>query len=158
MLTRVVTFIIMFGFWLVFSGIFDAYHMTLGAICSALVALVSHDLLFKDISGGEKLKQAWRLILYLPWLIYQVILANLHVVRMVLQPSKIHPQIIEIDAKLKSEISKVTFANSITLTPGTITMDIDGNKFYVHALSQKVADDLLTGEMEDRVAHVYYEK
>ena len=77
---------------------------------------------------------------------------------LVVQPSKIHPQVIEIDSKLKSEISKVTFANSITLTPGTITMEIEDEKFYVHALSQKVADDLLTGEMEDRVAHVFDEK
>ena len=51
----------------------------------------------------------------------------------------------------------VTLANSITLTPGTITMDIIDEEFYVHALSKKVADDLLTGEMEARVAYIYLE-
>ncbi|MBW2194327.1 MAG: Na+/H+ antiporter subunit E [Deltaproteobacteria bacterium] len=50
-----------------------------------------------------------------------------------------------------------TLANSITLTPGTITMDIKDGVFYVHAVSQKVADDLNAGEMEDRVAHIFME-
>jgi multicomponent Na+:H+ antiporter subunit E len=51
----------------------------------------------------------------------------------------------------------VTLGNSITLTPGTITMDIVDGEFFVHALSKKVADDLLGGEMERRVAHVFME-
>ena len=52
---------------------------------------------------------------------------------------------------------KTTLANSITLTPGTITMDIRDGEFMIHALNEKVARDLDTGEMEDRVAHVYME-
>jgi multicomponent Na+:H+ antiporter subunit E len=51
----------------------------------------------------------------------------------------------------------VTLANSITLTPGTITMDIKDGVFYVHAVSQKVADELNAGDMEDRVAHIFME-
>jgi multicomponent Na+:H+ antiporter subunit E len=69
----------------------------------------------------------------------------------------INPQLIRFKVKIKKDISKVTYANSITLTPGTITADIKGDEFYVHALSQPVADDLLTGEMERRVAHVFAE-
>ena len=86
-----------------------------------------------------------------------MILANLHVAKLVLAPSGIDPQLVKVKSKLKSDISMVTFANSITLTPGTITMDIDDGEFYVHALSQKVADDLLSGDMENRVAHVFFE-
>ena len=59
--------------------------------------------------------------------------------------------------KLESDISFVTLANSITLTPGTITMEIDEGEFVIHALSRKVADDLNTGEMEDRIAHIFME-
>jgi len=51
----------------------------------------------------------------------------------------------------------VALANSITLTPGTITMNIHDGEFYVHALDQKVADDLGSGEMEDRIAHIFME-
>jgi multicomponent Na+:H+ antiporter subunit E len=69
----------------------------------------------------------------------------------------VKPQIIRFKTKLESDISWVTLANSITLTPGTITMDIQDGEFFVHALDKKVADDLHAGEMEDRIAHVYME-
>jgi multicomponent Na+:H+ antiporter subunit E len=69
----------------------------------------------------------------------------------------IDPRIIRFKTKLESDISWVTLANSITLTPGTITMDIKDGEFFVHALDKKVADDLHAGEMEDRVAHVFME-
>jgi multicomponent Na+:H+ antiporter subunit E len=69
----------------------------------------------------------------------------------------IDPKIIRFKTKLESDMSMVALANSITLTPGTITMDIEEREFIVHALSKKVADDLNTGEMEDRIAHIFME-
>ncbi|MBW2265550.1 MAG: Na+/H+ antiporter subunit E, partial [Deltaproteobacteria bacterium] len=66
-------------------------------------------------------------------------------------------RVIKFKTKLETDISMLTLANSITLTPGTITMDIKDGVFYVHAVSQKVADDLNAGEMEDRVAHIFME-
>jgi multicomponent Na+:H+ antiporter subunit E len=70
----------------------------------------------------------------------------------------IDPKIIRYKTKLKNDIALVTFANSITLTPGTITADISNGEYIVHALSRKVADDLMTGEMEDKVAHIFEEE
>ena len=64
---------------------------------------------------------------------------------------------IRFKTRLTSDIALVSLANSITLTPGTITMDIANGEFVVHAVSDKVANDLLTGEMERRVAHVFVE-
>lgn len=58
---------------------------------------------------------------------------------------------------MESDISLVALANSITLTPGTITIDIKDGVYYVHAISKKVAEDLMTGEMEDRIAHIFME-
>jgi len=85
-------------------------------------------------------------------------LANIHVAALALNPKMpIDPKIITFKTKLESDVSWVTLANSITLTPGTVTVDIKDGVFYVHALSKKVADDLNTGEMEDRVAHIYME-
>lgn len=69
----------------------------------------------------------------------------------------INPQIVKFKSKLETDISFVTLANSITLTPGTITMDIKDGIIYIHALSEKVADELNAGEMEDRVAHIFME-
>ncbi len=154
---RAIVFLILFGFWLVFSGYYDRFHISLGVICAGLVAFFSYDLLLPDLRSPHKLLKAGRFLRYLPWLAYQVLLANLHVVYLVFYPSKIRPQIVRFKTTLTSDLAKVSLGNFITLTPGTITMDIADGEFYVHALSDKVAKDLLTGEMERRVAHVFLE-
>ncbi len=156
-LRRLAVFAILFAFWLLLSGHYDLFHLSLGLICSLLVAFVSADLLIENIGGSHRIKKTRRFIFYVPWLIYQIVLANFHVAYLILKPSAIDPRIIRFKTKLKTEFSMVTLGNSITLTPGTITMDIVDGEFYVHALSKKVADDLLGGEMERRVAHVFLE-
>lgn len=160
--TRVQNFVgtafILFGFWALLSGKFDAFHLTLGAVCSTLAAYLFHDLLFVNVRVGDMRTVAWRFINYIPWLLKQILLANIHVASLVLRPRMpINPQIVTFKSKLETDISSVTLANSITLTPGTITIDIRDGVFYVHALSQKVADELNAGEMEDRVAHTFME-
>jgi multicomponent Na+:H+ antiporter subunit E len=155
----IATFIILFVFWMVMAGKFDLFHASLGVISCLIVTYLSGDLLFKESRKGRG-KEVFLFILYIPWLIYQIILANLHVARLALSPRMselINPQLIRFKVNLKSDISKVAFANSITLTPGTITADIEGDEFHVHGLSQPVVDDLLSGEMEQRVAHVFSE-
>jgi multicomponent Na+:H+ antiporter subunit E len=152
------TAFILFAFWMLLSGHFDAFHLTLGAICCGLVAYLFHDLLFANVRVGDMRIVVARFISYIPWLIKQIVLSNLHVASVVLRyRMPIDPQIVTFKTKLETDISSVTLANSITLTPGTITMDIRDGVFYVHALDQKVADDLNAGEMEDRVAHIFME-
>ena len=154
----VATFVILFGFWTVLSGIFDLFHLTLGVICSLIISILTHDLLFANVRVGDIKLTIIRFIRYLPWLIYQIFVSNFYVAYLVLSPKMpISPQIIRFKTKLESDISWVVLANSITLTPGTITIDIKDGEFYVHALAKKVADDLNTGEMEDRVAHIFME-
>ena len=154
---RVAVFFVLLGFWLIFSGHFDTFHISLGVVCAALVSFFSYDLFFPALSSSRKLLKAWRFLQYIPWLLYQVLLANLHVVYLVLFPDEIRPQLIRFKTTLTSDLAKVTLGNSITLTPGTMTMDIADSEFSVHALSDKVAKDLLSGEMERRVAHVFLE-
>lgn len=156
------TFIILFGFWIFLSGHFDLFHLSLGIFSSALVSLVSGDLFFpRRTLQKNHLFQILRFLQYLPWLLYQILLANLHVALLVLHPrmmEKIDPHILRFKIRLKSDLSLTTFANSITLTPGTITLLIHEGHFYVHAIDQKVADDLLTGEMEQKVIQIYQEE
>lgn len=154
-----VLFSILFLHWIIWSGKFDAFHLSLGVISCALVTFMSHDLYFKRKKVSSKiLVEAVRFIKYVPWLFYQIVLSNIHVASLVLSPSMpIDPKMIRYKTRLKSDISLATFANSITLTPGTITADIHEGEFYVHALSKKVADDLMTGEMEDKVAYIFEE-
>jgi len=156
----IITFIILFTCWIIWSGVFDAWHLSLGIISCSIVTYISSDLLFKrEKFRGKDRVEVGRFILYMPWLMYQIILSNFHVAKVVLSPRMpIQPSLITFPTKLKKGISLLAFANSITLTPGTITADIRGGGYYVvHALDRKVADDLLTGEMENRVAHVFEE-
>lgn len=155
----IVTFLILFLNWVIWSGLLDAFHLSLGVICCLLVTFMSHDFLFKRKEfTGKDITEAFRFIMYIPWLIYQIILSNIHVAKIVLSPKMpIDPEVVSYKFKLKKDISIATFANSITLTPGTITAEIVDGEFLVHCLDKKVADDLFTGEMEDRIAHVFME-
>jgi multicomponent Na+:H+ antiporter subunit E len=156
----VLTFVLMFATWLVFSGRFDAFHLVLGIISCGIVAFLSGDLLF-SVQPDRQLPFVWlRFAGYIPWLLYQIFLANLHVMYLVLHPRMrdlIDPQIIEFDSKLSSDVARATFANSITLTPGTITVHVTAaGKFSVHCIDAESGKPL-PGKMEARIAKIFGE-
>jgi multicomponent Na+:H+ antiporter subunit E len=155
------TFLIMTVIWILLSGKFDTFHLSLGMISCAIVAYISGDLLFES-PQITRLPGAWlRFVRYIPWLFYQVFMANLHVLYLTFHPRMhdlINPKIINFKSKLYSDISLVTFANSITLTPGTITVYVSGDgEFHVHAIDDQSAESL-PGEMEARVAKAFGEE
>lgn len=153
MKAKFATFVIMLAFWVIMSGMFDAFHFSLGVISCALVAHFSHSLLFPD-KGGPWLRELGGILLYLPYLFWQIILANFQVAYIVLHPRMIElidPHIFRFTTSLKRPISKVTLAQSITLTPGTITVNIYEDQIAVYALTREAAD-ALPGEMEKKVA------
>ncbi len=156
----IVTFIIMIGFWLIFSGKFDLFHLSLGVISCLLVTFFSSDLLFP--SGLEtNFLACWiRFAWYVPWLIYQILLANLYLLRLSFHPrlmELIDPHIIEFDSRLESDISRTTFANSITLTPGTITVHVSVmGRFTVHCIDAHSGEPL-PGEMERQIVRIFKE-
>ena len=157
----ILTFIIMCGTWVLLSGKFDAFHLSLGVISCALVAYFSSDFLFSSPKPRVVLSQWVRFATYIPWLMVEIAKANLHVMKLVLHPrgmDMIDPHIVKFRSKLKSDLALVTFANSITLTPGTITVSVslDGD-FKVHAID-KASGDPLPGEMEQRIAKAFGEE
>ncbi len=156
----ILTFLIMACFWVIFSGKFDSFHLSFGFVSCLIVSFLSSDLLFPS-----KLKPAliicWlRFVGYVPWLLYQILLANIHVFYLSLHPRMmelIDPQIIVFESRLKSDISRTTFANSITLTPGTITVNVTTRgKFAVHCIN-KQSGLPLPGVMEAKIAKVFKE-
>ena len=157
----VLTFFILFAVWVLFSGRFDSFHLTLGIIACALVSYFSADLLFAAPPSGRGVRTTLLFIFsYLPWLLYQIVLANLHVTYLVFHPRMhelIEPHIVRFQSRLRNEMALVTFANSITLTPGTITVSVstDGH-FRVHAIDKKLGEGF-PGEMEERIAKVFGE-
>lgn len=151
------TFLIMFGFWVLLSGKFDMFHLTLGVLSSGLVSFLSADILMHDTKKNDRLAITFRFLSYIPWLLYQIVLSTIHVAFLALHPKmhdRIDPTIVTFKTKLKSNVARVALANSITLTPGTITIRIEDGVFYVHAISRKAAAGL-PGEMEDRLARVF---
>ena len=158
-------FILLFLTWLMLSGKFDLFHMAMGAFSSLLVTIISNDILFKQKKNGlsRRLGEAMRFIVYCFWLLYQIVIANFHVVALALSPkfmaNNFHPRIFTFKTSLKSDFAKFVLANSITLTPGTVTIRIDKDIFFIHAISKKAAGDLpqheSMSEMEKRVAWVF---
>jgi multicomponent Na+:H+ antiporter subunit E len=158
--TSFITFLILLSVWILLSGKLDLFHLSLGVISCTIVTLFSGDLLFPEPRVKGLLSVWARFVGYLPWLLYQVFLANLHILYLVFHPRMmdlIDPRISRFQSRLKGELSLTTLANSITLTPGTITVfvSIDGD-FRVHAIDTKSAE-MLPGEMELRVARVFGE-
>jgi multicomponent Na+:H+ antiporter subunit E len=153
MKAKLATFVIMLAFWVIMSGMFDAFHFSLGVICCLLVAHFSHSLLFPE-KGKPWLRETFGMILYLPWLFWQIIIANLQVTYLILHPrmlEKIDPCLFRFSSSLTRPIAKVAMAQSITLTPGTITVNIHENQFAVYSLTREAIDSL-PGEMERRIA------
>ena len=121
----VLTFIVMFAVWILLSGRFDLFHLSLGVISCVLVSLYTTRLLFPAPDIKRLPILCFRFIKYLPWLIYQIFVANIHVMYLSFHPRMmdlIDPQIFRFKSRLKSDLALVTLANSITLTPGTITV------------------------------------
>jgi multicomponent Na+:H+ antiporter subunit E len=149
-----VLFVNLMAVWLLLSGHYDATLITYGVLSSiGVVALMAH----LEILDREALP--WhlglRFFLYLPWLLKEVLLSNLAVAKVILSPRlPIHPRILRVAASQKTQVGQVVYANSITLTPGTVTLDIRDGHFLVHALTTDSAEGLLTGEMDRRVAHL----
>lgn len=155
-----ITFVIMFSLWILLSGKFDVFHLTLGLISCMIVSYFSSDLLFASSRVKGLLSHWVSFVKYIPWLLLQIIKANLRITYLVFHPKMmelISPRIVDFRSKLKSDLALVTFANSITLTPGTITVyvSIDGD-FKVHAIDE-ASGKPLPGEMEARIARAFSE-
>jgi multicomponent Na+:H+ antiporter subunit E len=163
MFSLITTFIVLYIFWIFNSGVFDAFHLSLGVICSFIVAYVFHDFFIPpESTPASAFRTFFRFLMYLPWLLYQIALSNWDVMKRAIHPDMpINPQIIKFSSTLKGDLARTTFANSITLTPGTITVDIDPDgTFYVHAIADEPASSLLQGppcEMASRSGYIYGE-
>jgi multicomponent Na+:H+ antiporter subunit E len=144
----------LFAIWLLLSGHYTPLLLVLGVLSILLVVLlaVRADLIDREMQP-VLLKPS--VLLYWVWLAREIIKSNIDVSRRILDPRMpISPNIFTIRAAQKTDLGRVTYANSITLVPGTVTMDVDGDVFTVHALTQDAAVNLKRGEMDRRVCSV----
>lgn len=145
-------FVSLLAFYVVLSGqIGNLFLMGMGVVSCAAVTLLAKRL---GIVDDEGMPYRWWLatIRYLPWLMWQVFLANIEVLRQVWKPKlDIAPRMFTVEHQLRTSYGVATYMNSITLTPGTVTVDVGKNQFLVHALTKAAADELMAGEMHRRV-------
>lgn len=142
---------VLFVVWLLLSGHYETMTIAFGVASCALVVVISTRMDVAD-REGQPIHLTWKALVYWPWLMWQIILANIDVARRVLSPAlPVSPTLIRVKASQKSDLGKVIYANSITLTPGTISMDVTGDEILVHALTREAAQSLKEGEMDRRV-------
>ncbi len=140
------------GVWLLWSGHYTGLLLALGAVSVILVVLIVRRMEIADEETAP-LHLPLRLPLYLIWLVLEIAKANMQVALCVLRPGlPISPRIIRVRADQRSDIGRVIYANSITLTPGTVSIDTEGDMITVHALTEESAAGVETGAMNRRVA------
>jgi multicomponent Na+:H+ antiporter subunit E len=125
-----------------------------GVASCVLVVLIARGMGIHD-EEGVPVHLSLRLLLYIPWLTWAIVKANVDVALRILSPGlPIAPRMVHVRPGQKSDLGRVIYANSITLTPGTVTCDADGDGFVVHALTKEAADDLESGAMDQRVTRL----
>ena len=142
------------GFWLINSGIYTSLLLFFMVVSVLLVVVLCQRM---DLVDGESqpLNLTFTIPLYWLWLIKEMVIANIAVAGNVWKgPESISPRLITVTAHQKSDIGKVIYANSITLTPGTVSVDLEGDQLTVHALTEESAAGVLSGEMDRRVCEV----
>ena len=144
--------LVLFGLWLLFSGLFEPLLLVLGAGSSVFVAWIARRMGLLAPEPDNVMLGPFRCLAYMPWLAWQVAKANADVARRILSPARaISPRVVRVPSTQASDLARTVYANSITLTPGTISIDVAGDVIVVHALSREGAEDLASGEMDARV-------
>lgn len=152
MKTIIFSFTSLFLLWLLLSGYFKTNLIVFGILSCAFVTYLSIKLKIYS-SHHERIKFNLRLPLYIPWLLKEIFKSNLHVARHILMSAdSIQPQTVCLKPTQKTSTGLAVHANSITLTPGTISVDIDDNEILVHALTNHTAQGIIDGDIDKRVS------
>jgi multicomponent Na+:H+ antiporter subunit E len=147
-----------YAFYLLLAGSAGAFELVTGAISAGIVATALWGVsLTAPVEVGRTAGQVARLVLYVPYLLWEVAKANVEVAYVVLHPDlPIDPEMVEFDAAVWSALPVTVLANSITLTPGTLTVDVSRRHFTVHTLTRSSREDLFSGALERAVRFLFY--
>lgn len=154
----------LFAIWIMLSGQFETKFLLIGFFSSLAISYVCFPLLL--IKGADGKKDFFvfgvnylKLLLYFLWLIGEILKASLDVAKEIMKPHMDYePRVVHFSMPYENPMASVVLANSIILTPGTITLDVtESGIFEVHALTKGAAEDLLSGKMAEKVAKLYGE-
>ena len=155
------TLIIYFLFWLAYTASFAAEEMIIGIIIATLLSLFTYKSFTQIKSDNNIFKRIISFVAYIPIFIIEMVKANIDVARRVINPNlPINPGIVKINTDLSSDYAKLFLANSITLTPGTLTMDVKDDSLYIHWIDVASSDkdeqkEQIAGKFEDRLGGIF---
>jgi multicomponent Na+:H+ antiporter subunit E len=151
-LRLVSAFLALYLFWLVLSGYFTAFLMSAGAACAVAVVWFARRMDVID-AEGHPVQLGWRIVAYWVWLSKEIVKSAWDVSRIIVNPRlPISPTLVSFRPSQKTTVGLVIHANSITLTPGTITIEAGPGEFLVHALTRAGAEGTTSGDMDRRVS------
>lgn len=148
---------VLYLLWLLLSGHWQPFLLSVGALCAVGVLLLALRMEVIDHESYPLHLRPWRVLGYWMWLVVEIVKANVDVARRILDPAlPISPRVVRLKASQRTRLGRVIYANSITLTPGTVSIDVreDDEHIEVHALTQEAAAALEGGGMDRRVSRL----
>lgn len=143
--------LILAALWLAISGVYKPLLLLLGAGSVGLVVWLSHRMEVVGIEHNPGLF-SWRLPVYWAWLTWQIVVANIQMGRRILKRDMgLERQIVQVPVDHDTDVARVTFAQSVTLTPGTVSLRLSNQILTAHALTPEAADGLASGTMAKKV-------
>jgi len=154
--------LVLAALWLIFSGKLDILHLSYGVVSVVLTMLLTRHLLLAPSVAEENdlvRRLHWGRVLAYPfWLLWQILVSNLHMAAIVLRPRlDIDPILLRFDFPVDDPLAKTTLGNSITLTPGTYTLRVRNREFVVHSINRPLAAGLVDGSMQRHVGLAFGE-
>lgn len=150
-------FLALVAFWAILSGHFtERFLVGAGLLTAALVTLAMVRLRLVLLQEWPLRRAFQAALIYLPWLLWQAVVANVRMIRIVWSPrtTLVSPRLVRVPCRLRTSLGRATFANSITFTPGTVTILVEDDAVLVHALTAADEAGLLDGSLERHVARL----
>ena len=140
--------VLLFVFWLLLSGHFEPLLLGLGLVSVVLTIFLAKRMNVID-HESYPLHLSSRFPAFFVYIFREIVTTNIDVIKRIMKLSgkSISPQLVEIPAPQKTDLGRVIYASSITLTPGTVSVELTKDKIIVHALTKEAADDLSAGSM-----------
>lgn len=152
------TTVVLFVFWLLLSGFFTPFLVGVGIASAVAVVAFAHRMDVIDREGHPLHLAPGAMLSYWPWLLKEIVKSAWDVSRIIVDPRlPISPTLLSVKSTQKTDLGRMVFGNSITLTPGTISVRVGRGEILVHALTAQAAESLAEGEMDRRVTRLEQE-
>lgn len=152
--------VLMMGLWIVMSGQFDLFHISAGVLSLLVVLWFNVSIYRVQLTPEDHIEthriRVFSFLRYCFWLLWEIVVSSVQVAWIILHPKlPINPHLLRFRTRLPNLAAKVILGNSITLTPGTVTIEIKNSEFFVHALSDISSSNLVDGSLPAEVAKIF---